>query len=382
MGLGPYAGAVGTVLVNCIFLSYLFSIYAMRHGGPLSTSSPLVLNRFSAPTTLAALLLFWAGLSLLWTPHPATAAAYFLANLVLALISYMLCKLYPISDVFLVTCKGTAYAAAASTPLSIVLIGFSSGRLGGVNGNSMTSVISSAGILGTICVVYLFQVKAISKYLAIVFFSINMASLYLTFNKTGIIAFVMAAIVFVVLAPGDSKQRTKRVAILLVGLTLALYGLSSKIAEYATKSEGAETLSGRTILWASTYKQIVNGPYIRGYGETAFLTLGPGINSDLQHFVHPHNEFLAIWFNFGLVGVVLVYSAYFALANVSLKAYKRGVGHPAVLVLCVVINYLVYGIASASFSMCLLPIQWLILYDCLLSRRLGVDQRFGLETKD
>ena len=226
---------------------------------------------------------------------------------------------------------------------------------------------------GAMCVAYLVLNKAISKNLTIVFFVIYLSSLFLTFNKTGIIAFVLASMVYVILAPGNFRRHIKRITIMAAVLIVALFAASSRIAEYANKTGGgsAETLSGRTALWEETYQQIINGPYIRGFGETAFRAIGPNLGRVSVHYVHAHNEFLNIWFNLGLVGVALVYSSYFTLAIVSWKAFRRGAGYPAVLVLCAVVFYFIEGIASASFSMCVLPIQWLLLYDCLISTRFG-----------
>jgi O-antigen ligase len=292
------------------------------------------------------------------------------------LISYMLCKLYPIKDVFFAACKGTAYAAAASIPLSIVLVGFSGGRLGGENTNSMVGPISNAGVLGTMCIMYLVLNKAISRHLAFVFFIIYMSSLILTFNKTGIISFILASMVYVILAPGNFRRHVRRILIMAVGLTVVIFAASSRITAYVSKTGAGsvETLSGRTALWIDTYKQIVRGPYIRGFGETAFREIGPNLANAVTHSVHPHNEFLAVWFNFGLVGVVLVYSSYFALTIVSWKAFRRGLGYLPVLVLCAVVYYFIAGIAAASFSMCLFPIQWLLLYDCLISTHFGAQR--------
>ncbi len=379
VGVGIYAGAVAIALINCIYLSYLLSVYATCHGRPVGMWSTSIRNHFGAPTTIAGFLLFWAGLSLLWTPRPAPASAYYLYNLVVVLISYMLCKLYPIRDVFLMACKGTAYAATASMPLAVVLIGFTGGRLGGVLGNSMVGPISSAGILGAICVRYLVLEKSMSKKLAIVFFVVYMSSLLLTFNKTGIIAFTLAALVYAMLAPGSFRRHIMRIIITALGVTITFFAAFSKIAEYANKSGAgsARTLSGRTIIWEATYRQIINGPYIRGYGEAAFREIGPKLGSSLVHYVHPHNEFLAIWFNFGLVGVVLVYLCYLALALISLKAFRCGGGHLAILILCTVILYFIFGITAASYSMCLFPLPWLLLYDCLISTRFETPKTFS-----
>ncbi|MGA3080470.1 MAG: O-antigen ligase family protein [Terracidiphilus sp.] len=330
-------------------------------------------NRFGAATTLSALLLAWGGLSFLWTPRPGAATPYYLGYLVQVLITYVLCKLYPARDVFRNACLGTAYASAVSTPIAIVLVGFEGGRLGGVDHSSMVTAISIAACLGVISVLYLVSDKDMSKSMAALLLSSMLAALFLTFAKTTSISLVAAGIVYALIAPGSLGQRIARIALLATGLTLALLVAASKIADYMNRAaaSGADTLTGRTILWVQTYSQIVYGPFMRGNGLLAFREIGPVPFHDVQRLVHAHNDFLTVWFNFGMVGVVLAFGAYFALAFRSLQAMRRGGGAIAALTLCVIVFWLADGIASASQVMTDFPVQWLLLFDCLVSTYLA-----------
>ena len=78
-----------------------------------------------------------------------------------------------------------------------------------------------------------------------------------------------------------------------------------------------------------------------------------------------------MWFNYGLVGVALVFGSYFALGYAALKSLKRGGGVVATLVLCAIVWSLVMGITEASSQFCVLPVPWLLLFDCVVSTHLA-----------
>jgi exopolysaccharide production protein ExoQ len=332
----------------------------------------LIPNRFGAATSLAILFLAWSGLSLLWTPAPHTAIAYYLNYVVQFFISYMLCRLYPIHDVFRNVSKGTAYAAAVSTPLIILITGYTGGRLAGDTG--LFSTIATSACLGIIAVLYLRLHFDISKSVALLFVLSMLVALYLTFAKTELIALAMVGMIYAMLAPGSKRRRAIRMFWMLLVIAAALISFSTKIADYQNRKGGmaVETLTGRTILWTATYQKISTGPFMRGFGLLAFRETGP---TPILRQMHAHNEFLQIWFNFGLVGVVLVFGSYFALAHTSIKAWRQKGGVTAVLVLCTVVWCLIKGITESVPAFTILPILWLLLFDCLVSTHIAMAGR-------
>jgi exopolysaccharide production protein ExoQ len=176
-------------------------------------------------------------------------------------------------------------------------------------------------------------------------------------------------VVYVLYAPGSWRQRSIRISRMLLVIALALIVLSPKIAEYRSGGGGTspETLTGRTVLWALTLKQIASGPFLRGFGLLAFRTIGPSPFPGMERVEQAHNEFLQVWFNYGLVGVALVFGSYFALAHASVKALKQRGGIAGLIVLCAVVWCLVKGITEGIPAFCIMPIPWLLLFDCLVS---------------
>jgi O-antigen ligase len=370
IGIGVIAGAVALVSVDCIYCGYLLSVYAVRQRKLRGTGSPSISNHFGAATMVAVLFLVWSGLSLQWTPARVSCWAMYLTYIMRVLISYILCRLYPIGYVFRSAMKGTAYAVAAFMPLMIVLTGYRGGsRLGGF----FFSSISANACYGILAVVYLRRNRDISKSIAMLLMITMLATLFLAFGKTEIIALAVAGVVYVLLVPGYWRQKFTRIALMALAIVLALFFLSSKINEYTSKSGGstAETLSGRTILWAEAYQQIASGPFVRGFGMMSFREIGPRTWSKTDEIGHAHDEFLTVWFNYGLVGVALVFGSYFALGYAALKSLKRGGGVVATLVLCAIVWSLVMGITEASSQFCVLPVPWLLLFDCVVSTHLA-----------
>jgi hypothetical protein len=370
-GVEAAIGAVAVNLANCIYLTYLLSLYLARQGRQRHIRATAVRNRFGAATTIAVFFLAWAGLSLLWTPAPASATLYYFAYLMQVIVAYILCKLYPIRDVFRCACKGSAYGAAAAIPLAILLTGYSAGRLGEGEGSlTIVSTLAFSVCTAILSVVYLVGNRAISKSKATFLMIFLLAGLYLIFAKTEIISLAVAGAAYVLLAPGSTGRRLARIACMAAGAVVAWISAASKVAEYASKGQ-ADTLSGRTILWAQTYMQIVNGPWMRGFGFLAFREIGPVPWKALDSIVAAHNEFMNVWFNFGMVGVVLVYASYLALGFSSFRARRRGGGLITVLAICAVIFCLARGVGEANATMCIFPIPWLLLFDCVVSAQVA-----------
>lgn len=225
--------------------------------------------------------------------------------------------------------------------------------------------------IGIFCIMYLMLDRSMRKLTAIYLMIFILCGLYLLFSKGRIIALFVMMLVYGMFATSTARRRFARIILLAVGIMITIIISSSKIDAYMYKSSTADTLTGRTVLWARTYDQIRNGPSIRGFGLLSFQSIGPNTFSSLGYLSHAHNEFLNLWFNLGLVGVALAAGLYLALIFTSLKAIKSGIGPFAVLTLCVVVFCLVDGLTDASASMCVIPGQWFILFDCLVSTALA-----------
>ncbi len=87
------------------------------------------------------------------------------------------------------------------------------------------------------------------------------------------------------------------------------------------------TFSGRALVWQAVFDAITKRP-ILGYGYQAFfssLSAGAGSLIMKTHFVvnHPHNGYLSIWLNLGLVGLLLFFLVVIKAFRDSLKAWRQ-----------------------------------------------------------
>ena len=371
--LGPVAGTVIIALVDGLYFTYLFMLHLTRKRKLRHMGFPRADRSFGAASILGAFLLTWCCASLLWAPVPATAAPYCGEYVIQVLTAYLLCRLYRVQDVLRNVCEGTMYAATVLIPLSALLTGFSlDSRLGSLSDTFAVSMISNQACLGLLGLSYLVLGGCLSKKRAILPALFLFAGLYFTFAKTEIIALAVAAAAYVLVIPGSWRQRWTRIFWMLFGTAVSLALLSTKIAAYRSLASSG-TLSGRMILWAETLIQISSGPFLRGFGVFAFREIGPVPFHDLSRVVHAHNEFLTIWFNFGLVGIALVFSMYFVLGAKSLRATFRKAEPESALAFCAVVFTLVLGLASANGVLTVLPIPWILVLDSAV-RRHGTDR--------
>lgn len=363
------AGQVIITLYNAFCCSYWLAVYSLQRKRRIRQPASSQIA-FGPATIFAALIFVWAGISLLWTQGGASAPVFYLGELLQFVISYVLCRIYPIQFVLRSACKGSALGIAASLPLFVAFAGFSGG--GRLGGTAMFSGISTSACLGIMAVVYLGYTRGVTKFWAGVLAGSYCLTLYLAFGKTEIIALLATTVFFALIAPGSAGRRLMRFVWMALGIGVALLILRSKIDTYLNRATGGvETLTGRTLLWAKTYSQIVNGPWLRGYGFMSFRKVGPLLQYGTDQLVHAHNDFLTVWFNFGLIGVALVFGCYFAFGYTAFRALRRGGGAIAALVFCSVVFSLIRGLTEANSQLCIYPLPWLLLFDCEISTYLA-----------
>jgi O-antigen ligase len=139
-------------------------------------------------------------------------------------------------------------------------------------------------------------------------------------SKTAIIAFVIAESWYLL----QNKAMTRRAKFYVGAATLlvvvSFWGvLSAYIDIYANTGSGdqIETLTGRTVLWAVAISMGLEKPWF-GHGIYSFKALIPAFG-DFEA-VHAHNEFLQQFFEYGLVGVVIVGMIYWSFFRQARRA--------------------------------------------------------------
>src|SRR6185437_14869869 len=113
------------------------------------------------------------------------------------------------------------------------------------------------------------------------------------------------------------QQISRRLKIQIAGIGLIVIAafmtlLESYLEVYTTTGSGdqAETLTGRTTIWATAFFMAIQKPWI-GHGFYSFRTLIPAFGSFEPW--HAHNELLQEFFEYGLLGVFVTVGLYAAL---------------------------------------------------------------------
>jgi exopolysaccharide production protein ExoQ len=173
-----------------------------------------------------------------------------------------------------------------------------------------------------------------------------------TISKTSIIAFLIAESYYLL----REKQIPRRMKIQIAVVALVVIAafatlLESYLEIYTTtgNTNQAETLTGRTAIWATAFFMATEKPWI-GHGFYSFRALVPAFGSFEPW--HAHNEFLQEFFEYGLVGVAITVRLYLALTSAARRYTARAAGRSIVppfgkLVSVIVLFALVHGLTES-----------------------------------
>jgi exopolysaccharide production protein ExoQ len=133
------------------------------------------------------------------------------------------------------------------------------------------------------------------------------ATLLRTLSKSSIIAFV-AAFGFALIRDSTLSRKVKIWISIAAGLIVAsLWGLLEAYLINYSEGIGPETLTGRTVIWATSLEYAVKKPLL-GYGFYSYRFIVPPFGTfEAQQ---AHDELLQQFFSFGAVGALLTIGIY------------------------------------------------------------------------
>jgi len=233
--------------------------------------------------------------------------------------------------------------------------------------STILSMITS-GVFGLFVV---FENKTWKKFTLVLFFFL-LLSLALTGGRAGLAACVCTCVVL-----GIFKYKKILVLGPLVGLLLVpiIPGLQERILEgfgegngevnsthaNAVDDEGRDLYaitSGRAVVWPVIVNSIQQAPWV-GYGAEAMIRAG--ITMDLydvlnakQHgFSHPHNMYLRIILDSGVLGALVVLAFYIYIGFLSYRDFQRAENQQTLEVGAMAFGmigaYLLCGVGSGTF---------------------------------
>jgi hypothetical protein len=198
--------------------------------------------------------------------------------------------------------------------------------------------------------------------LATIFLTVT---LFRSLSKSTLVAFVASQAFRLLVDRGMSRRSKTLLVACAIAVTLVFWGLTEAYMDiYRNAGNQAETLTGRTAIWAWSLNAAMNRPVL-GNGLDAMWKVAPPFGAELFEARHAENELLQQFFAYGSAGVIVLIGVYAslwrqfrALANVS----KRSI------LMSLMIYIAVRGIAEAEPFDLLLPL-WLITAVSLLVAR-------------
>ncbi len=300
---------------------------------------------WSFPSKMVVLYLLWAGVTLLWTHADSVPVAfsYWAVAVVVIITAYLLVCCGSIERIADKSMRGAVLGALvlAVTTVATFRGGFDADRLGDLE-YLHPNQLGRAMAITALCALHL-AIQARSSKQRWFYGSAVLgllATLVASVSKTSIAGFVLAAMVYIA---GSKVSRRTKLAIggAIVALMLAAAPfLIDRIETYSRGIHGDafETLSGRTTLWSDTWDMICDQPVV-GYGFYSYRDYGPQIFA--MRVPMAHNEWLQLWWTYGIIGVIISVAIYAGLV----KQWYRGRKLPSIA-------------PQANLAMALLILAW------------------------
>ena len=196
--------------------------------------------------------------------------------------------------------------------------------------------------------------KIVSTFLGI--------TLLRSLSKTTIIAFVIAGAFLLIFDRGLSR-RTKAIVTGGSLFLLLIFGglLASYYEVYTNAGNQAQTLTGRTAIWAYVLNIAWQQPWL-GHGFDSMWKVIPPLG-DLFEPRHAENEVLQQFYAYGLVGVVLFFGLYGSLYRQALRSAR---GPLRLFIVSLTLFLLIRGLAEAEPFDLLLPLWGFVLLSTLM----------------
>lgn len=222
--------------------------------------------------------------------------------------------------------------------------------------------------IGNLCAMAIFMAQFLAsrkdgKWRAALWFLT--ITLLRSLSKATIIAFVAAQGFLLIYDKSISRKSKVAIACAAVLLLAAFWGLiGSYFDVYTTTGNQAETLTGRTAIWAYTLDASLDKPWI-GNGIDAMWKVFPPFGREMFEARHAENELLQQFFAYGVAGIVMLAGLYGSLYR-KILALRRSPSKAVLL--AIMLFVLIRGLAEAEPFDLLLPLWMITLTSCTVDR--------------
>ena len=312
----------GTAVRVAVTLTLLLAVigYSLLSAAP---SSPPVRDK---PLQWIAIYLCLAALSLLWTTASslAVAASYWIATASEVIIVYLLLRRPSIEENAHRIMRGFIMGVIVVAIIVWIAPAGDDMRLG--NEDFLhPNLIGFEFAVGTLMAGYLAERNKVWICVAVAL-GVTMIR---TLSKGTIVAFLFAGLYYLLRGLKVSRKTRMWIGIASSLVLISFWGLLEAYFDVYAQGNNVETLTGRTYIWSQSLDIGMEKPWL-GHGFDSFRWIFPPFGGFLPH--HAHNEMIQQFFAYGIVGVLVVSSLYWAFyrqvrlsANTSLKALAMAV---------------------------------------------------------
>lgn len=357
--LEPSAGAAAGLALTPLLL-LLLCLHSVGAAGNVD-GPPRPIALWNRPVTrwLLAYVAF-AGISLSWSiaVSPLASSAYWFALLLDAATILLLLSLYDPRSVVESVLHGYVTAACGIAALAWIMPAQTDLRLGDPDFFN-TNQIANVCAFGVFFAQYLARRGLQRTWIPILALCVTLLR---TLSKTTLLAFVVSQGVLL-LRDGSISARTRKRVLLGAGLVLLASSglLASYYDVYTNAGNQAETLTGRTAIWAWAADKLPDSPWI-GHGFDSMWKIMPPFGIDRFEARHAENELLQQLYAYGIFGSILFLGVYVSL----FRSLQRCADTKIRLLLKMFLLFIVLrGLAEAEPFDLLLPVWALLVLESI-----------------
>jgi len=181
-------------------------------------------------------------------------------------------------------------------------------------------------------------------------------SLTRTLSKSSILAFSGAAVFYIFFRAPLAWRRKLKIAAVHIILTVLSWPFVSFYVQEYSQTAAVGTLTGRTVIWASSWEIASERPWI-GHGFYSYRSVVPFFG-EFEAW-QAHNDLLQQFFSYGTVGLLLACAVYISL----FRYLRRSRSSPEVdLGYGIFVFGLIHGLTEANHIDLAIPVRLIVLF--------------------
>ena len=353
LGTDPQTGAETKLALNALLLGLV--CFAGLGTANRTFRSMLQL----ASIRWVIIYLVFSGCSLLWsatTSIPASVA-YWCGTVSDVAIVVLLLRAGPVTGVANSVMKGFIWSTCCIALIAWIMPTQYDLRLGDedfFNSNSIGNLCAIAILFGQ----YLMRRKEGKWRFTAFFLSVTLLR---SLSKTAIVAFLVSEGYLIIHDRSISRKTKMFLTVAVITVIFIFWGLFEAYYDfYTTYGNQAETLTGRTAIWAYVFDAALEKPWI-GHGFDSMWNVVPVFGTFEAR--HAENELLQQFYSFGVAGTVMLCGLYGSLYR---KIRRLPQGPVKIIFVSILLFVIVRGFAVADPFDLLLPLWAIVLITMLV----------------